>query len=79
MGQTSGKTGGKCQIPGLYVSGCCEKLVPFALDEAFSACCAQDTTWSFLQGASGASTASKAKRGPRMGGKVNGGGAGVAG
>jgi hypothetical protein len=73
MGQTSGKTGGKCQIPGVYVSGCCEKLVPFALDESFSACCAQDTSWSFLQRSSGP------ERRPRTGGRVKGGGAGVGG
>jgi hypothetical protein len=49
MAQTRGKTGETCKISGIYVSGCCEKLVPFALDQVFSMCCEGDTAWSFLE------------------------------
>jgi hypothetical protein len=50
VGQTGGRTGGKCEILGIYVSGCCENLRPFALDAVFPSCsCGRQTTWFFLQ------------------------------
>ena len=69
MGQTTGRTGGKCEIFGIYVSGCCENLVPVALDAVFPSCsCGLQTTWFFLQ------DEREPKRPPRTGG-VRGGGA----
>ncbi len=69
MAQTRGRTGGKCEIFGIYVSGCCENLMPFAIDSVLPSCsCGRETTWFFLQHERGP------KRRPRTGG-VKGGGA----
>jgi hypothetical protein len=50
VGQTTGRTGGKCEILGVYVSACCESLKPVALDAVFPSCsCGRQTSWFFLQ------------------------------
>jgi hypothetical protein len=68
--QTKGRTGGKCEILGVYVSACCEGLLPFALDEVFPACraCGRDTTWHFLE------VAPWAAKGAKLNGARKGGG-----